>query len=51
MRAIKAEEWDTWFDGTTEEVKVLVRPYDGPMDVQLRRRASSHINQLCQAID
>lgn len=32
---IKPDEWDQWLDGTAEEAAALVRPYDGPMDVQI----------------
>lgn len=32
---LKPGEWDRWLDGTPEEAAALVRPYDGPMDVQI----------------
>jgi putative SOS response-associated peptidase YedK len=32
---LKPGEWDQWLDGTAEEAAALVRPYDGPMDMQV----------------
>lgn len=32
---IKPDEWGQWLDGTAEQAAALVRPYDGPMDVQI----------------
>lgn len=36
MRAIlKPDEWDAWLEGDAKTAKSLIRPYDGPMDVQI----------------
>ncbi|RYG84543.1 MAG: DUF159 family protein, partial [Alphaproteobacteria bacterium] len=32
---IKPDEWDIWLDGSADEAKALVRPYDGPMDMEV----------------
>lgn len=32
---LKPDEWDQWLDGSAEEAAALVRPYDGPMDMQV----------------
>lgn len=32
---LRPDEWDIWLDGTAAEAKALVRPYDGPMDMQV----------------
>lgn len=32
---LKPGDWDQWLNGTAGEAAALVRPYDGPMDVQV----------------
>jgi hypothetical protein len=28
-------EWDAWLEGDAKTAKALIRPYEGPMDVQI----------------
>ena len=32
---LKPEEWEAWLEGDAKTAKALIRPYDGPMDMQV----------------